>query len=150
MRIALTGATGFVGGHVVDAALAAGHEVVALTRRAQEPRDRVKWVAGSLEDGASLAKLIKGADAVIHIAGVISEAERGGFEQGNVVGTRAVLAAAEATAVERFVHVSSLAAREPKLSRYGASKARSEDLVTASPLSRAIVRPRAPDAWKRA
>ena len=141
MRIALTGATGFVGGHVVDAALAAGHEVVALTRRAQKPRDRVEWVAGSLEDGASLAKLIKGADAVIHIAGVISEAERGGFEQGNVVGTRAVLAAAEATAVERFVHVSSLAAREPKLSRYGASKARSEDLVTASPLSRAIVRP---------
>ena len=141
MRIALTGATGFVGGHVVDAALAAGHEVVALTRRTRGARDGVEWVAGSLEDQASLSILAKSADASIHVAGVISATERGGFEQGNVVGTRAVLAAAEAAGVARFVHVSSLAAREPGLSRYGASKSRSEELVAASPLSHAIVRP---------
>ena len=141
MRIALSGATGFVGGHVVDAALAAGHEVVALTRRPKRARAGVEWVAGSLEDQASLATLAKGADAVIHIAGVISATERGGFEQGKVIGTGAVLAAAEAAGVARFVHVSSLAAREPGLSRYGASKARSEVLVAASPLSHAIVRP---------
>ena len=108
MRIALTGATGFVGGHVVDAALAAGHEVVALTRRTKGPREGVEWVAGSLEDGASLATLATGADAIIHLAGVISATERGGFEQGNVVGTGAVLAAAHSAGVARFVHVSSL------------------------------------------
>ena len=141
MRIALTGATGFVGGHVVDAALAAGHQVVALTRRMKGPREGVEWIAGSLENSASLATLAKCADAIIHIAGVISATERGGFEQGNVVGTGAVLAAAQAAGVRRFIHVSSLAAREPKLSRYGASKARSEELVAASPLSYAIVRP---------
>ena len=141
MRIALTGATGFVGGHAVDAALAAGHEVVALTRRTKGPREGVEWVAGSLEDSASLVTLATGADAIIHIAGVISATERGGFEQGNVVGTGAVLAAAEAAGVARFVHVSSLAAREPKLSRYGASKARSEQLVRDAPPSHAIVRP---------
>ena len=141
MRIALTGATGFVGGHVVDAVLAAGHQVVALTRRPQEARKGVEWVAGSLEDGASLTKLAKSADAMIHVAGVISATERGGFEQGNVVGTGAALGAAEVAGVARFVHVSSLAAREPGLSRYGASKARSEKLVVTSPLSYAIIRP---------
>ena len=52
-----------------------------------------------------------------------------------------MLAAAEKAAVKRFIHVSSLAAREPGLSLYGASKARSEELVAKSPLSTAIVRP---------
>ena len=141
MRIALTGGTGFVGGHVLDAALGAGHSVAALTRRDQPPRAGVEWIAGALEDGKALKALVKNADAVIHLAGVISAAASGGFERGNVIGTGAVLAAAEQAGTRRFVHVSSLAAREPKLSRYGKSKARSEDLVSASPLSHAIVRP---------
>lgn len=52
-----------------------------------------------------------------------------------------MLAAAEKAGIRRFVHVSSLAAREPDLSLYGGSKARSEKLVEESPLSSAIVRP---------
>jgi nucleoside-diphosphate-sugar epimerase len=52
-----------------------------------------------------------------------------------------MIAAAERAGINRFVHVSSLAAREPGLSLYGASKARSEALVRASRLSTAIVRP---------
>jgi nucleoside-diphosphate-sugar epimerase len=52
-----------------------------------------------------------------------------------------MLAAATAGGIHRFVHVSSLAAREPKLSLYGASKARSEELVRSSGLDWAIVRP---------
>ena len=56
-------------------------------------------------------------------------------------GTLAMLAAATAGGVSRFVHVSSLAAREPKLSLYGASKARAEELVERSGLDWAIVRP---------
>ncbi|MGH6659773.1 MAG: NAD-dependent epimerase/dehydratase family protein, partial [Sphingomicrobium sp.] len=46
LRIAITGGTGFVGAHLVEAALAAGHEVAALTRREQVPRTGVTWVAG--------------------------------------------------------------------------------------------------------
>ena len=53
MRLAITGGTGFVGSHVIDAALAAGHEVRALTRREQPPRERLAWVAGSLDDRAA-------------------------------------------------------------------------------------------------
>jgi uncharacterized protein YbjT (DUF2867 family) len=139
--LAITGATGFVGGHLLNLALAEGHQVRALTRRPQQPRDGVTWIEGGLDRPDSLDRLATGADAVIHVAGVINAPDPAGFEAGNVTGTAAMLAAAERAEVERFVHVSSLAAREPKLSIYGATKAGSEALVTASPLPSAIVRP---------
>jgi nucleoside-diphosphate-sugar epimerase len=141
MRLAITGATGFVGGHLLDAAAKAGHQVAALARRPQPPRDGVEWIAGSLDDRPALDRLVEGADAVIHVAGVVNAPDAAGFEAGNVLGTGAVLSAAEKAGIARFVHVSSLAAREPQLSQYGASKARSEALVAASLLSTIIVRP---------
>lgn len=141
LTLAITGATGFVGTRLLDAALAAGHNVRALTRRPQAPRAGVTWVDGALDRPASLASLVKGADAVIHVAGVVNAPDEAGFEAGNVIGTGAMLGAAEKAGTRRFVHVSSLAAREPELSLYGASKARSEALVAASPLATAIVRP---------
>ena len=140
MRLAVTGGTGFVGSHFIDAALDSGHQVCALARRPQQERDRLEWVPGSLEDPQSLRRLVQNSDAVVHIAGVINgSAEQ--FEKGNVAGTLSMLAAATAGGATRFVHVSSLAAREPQLSRYGASKARSEELVRGSGLDWVIVRP---------
>ncbi len=141
MILAVTGGTGFVGSHVIDDALAAGHEVRALTRRDQPPRGRLQWIPGSLDDRDALKGLVEHADAVIHVAGVISAPDGAAFDHGNVAGTLAMLAAATAGGVRRFVHVSSLAAREPKLSLYGASKARAEELVESSGLDWAIVRP---------
>jgi nucleoside-diphosphate-sugar epimerase len=141
MRLAVTGGTGFVGSHLIDAALASGNQVVALTRREQPARAGVTWVAGDLHDRAALEQLVEDAEAVIHVAGVISARDAAAFEKGNVEGTLAMLAAATAGGVRRFVHVSSLAAREPKLSLYGASKARSEELVHGSGLDWSIVRP---------
>ena len=141
MKLAITGATGFVGSHLADAAVAAGHEVVALTRREQLPRQSVTWVAGDLHDRAALEELVDGAAAVVHVAGVISGHSAATFEKGNVEGTLTMLAAATAGGVRRFVHVSSLAAREPKLSLYGASKAKAEELVHGSGLDWSIVRP---------
>jgi uncharacterized protein YbjT (DUF2867 family) len=140
MRIAVTGGTGFVGSRLLIALAAAGHEVRALTRRALDNRIGVQWISGSLEDQAALECLAEGADALIHVAGVIKGHEAG-FEAGNVCGTAALLAAAKTAKVPRFVHVSSLAAREPGLSLYGRSKARSEELVRASGLDFSIVRP---------
>jgi nucleoside-diphosphate-sugar epimerase len=141
MRLAITGGTGFVGSHLIDAALAAGHMVKALTRRDQPARDQVEWIAGSLADRDSVRALVTDADAVIHVAGVINAPDAAAFDQGNVAGTLSMLAAATAGGVHRFIHVSSLAAREPKLSLYGASKARAEELVTRSGLDWEIVRP---------
>jgi len=141
MKLAITGATGFVGGHLLDLALAEGHQVRALTRRPQTDRDNVNWIDGSLDRPDSLERLVEGVDAAIHVAGVLNARDAAGFEAGNVAGTANMLAAAEKADVGRFVHVSSLAAREPRLSMYGASKAGSEALVEASPLPSAIVRP---------
>ena len=141
MRLSVTGGTGFVGSHLIDVALSAGHQVKALTRREQPARAGLEWISGSLEDRAALHRLVTDSDAVIHVAGVISASDAAGFERGNVAGTLAMLAAATAGGVQRFVHVSSLAAREPKLSMYGASKARAEDLVRSSGLEWAMVRP---------
>jgi nucleoside-diphosphate-sugar epimerase len=141
MTIAVTGGTGFVGSHFIDAAVDAGHQVHALTRRPQRPRAGVRWVEGSLSDSDSLRQLVTGTRAVVHIAGVINARDPAEFEAGNVQGTLAMLAAATAAGVTRFVHTSSLAARMPKLSNYGSSKEESEKLVEGSGLDWAIVRP---------
>ncbi len=141
MTIAVTGGTGFVGSHFIDAAVAAGHEVQALTRRPQADRPKVRWIEGSLGDSDSLRRLASGCDCVVHIAGILNARDTSEFDRANVEGTLAMLAAATASGITRFVHVSSLAAREPKLSRYGASKARSEELVERSGLNWVIVRP---------
>lgn len=139
--IAVTGGTGFVGARLIDLAFAAGLRVRALTRRDQPPRDGVTWVSGALDKPEGLVDLATGADAVVHIAGVISAPDRAGFEAGNATGTLAMVEAAKTADVRRFVHISSLAAREPGLSDYGWSKYRSEMLVKASGLDWTIVRP---------
>ncbi len=139
--LAITGATGFVGSALVAQALAAGHHVRALTRRPQPARDGVRWVAGALDRPDSLAELAFGADSIVHVAGVVNAPDRAGFVAGNVDGTAAMLAAAAQAGVHRFVHVSSLSAREPQLSNYGWSKAAAETLVERSYLDWTIVRP---------
>lgn len=139
--IAITGATGFVGSALVTQTVAAGHQVRALTRRPQPARDGVTWVAGALDRPDSLADLASGADAIVHVAGVVNAPDRAGFVAGNVDGTAAALAAAAQAGVRRFVHVSSLSAREPQLSNYGWSKAEAETLVEHSGLDWTIVRP---------
>ncbi|QYE33728.1 NAD(P)H-binding protein [Polymorphobacter sp. PAMC 29334] len=138
MIVAVTGGTGFVGGHLLAAATAHGHTVRALARRPQPPLPKVEWITGDL---ANPGALCDGADAVIHIAGTITATSRAEFDAGNVAGTASIIAATRAAGVRRFVHVSSLAAREPGLSDYGASKAAAEALVAASGLDWAIVRP---------
>ncbi len=139
--IAVTGATGFVGQAVVDAAQRIGYDVRALTRRAQDMRAGVEWVHGDLADERALLRLMSGASVVIHIAGVVSSPDPAGFEAGNVRGTLNVVNAAFAAGLGRMVHVSSLSAREPGLSQYGASKRKGERIVAASSLDWTIVRP---------
>jgi nucleoside-diphosphate-sugar epimerase len=138
MTLAVTGATGFVGGHVLAAAAAQGARVQALARRPQPPRDGVRWIAGSLEDRTALEALVAGSDALIHVAGVVNPTDPADFWRGNVAGTAALRAVAGG---RPFVHVSSLAAREPALSRYGASKRQAEDVARGASGPLAIVRP---------
>jgi uncharacterized protein YbjT (DUF2867 family) len=139
--LAVTGATGFVGQTLVRTALEAGWSVRALTRSPKPSSEGLSWINGSLEDAASLAELVRGSDAVIHVAGVVNAADQAGFAKGNIEGTRAVVKAAENAGVSRFSHVSSLSAREPALSNYGWSKAEAETVVASSNLDWTMVRP---------
>lgn len=113
----------------------------ALTRRDQPRKAGVTWVHGRLDDLTSLGDLCGGAQAVLHVAGVVNAPDAAGFESGNVTGTGNMLAAGQSAGITRFVHVSSLAARHPSLSMYGASKAKAEDLVRASAFDWTIIRP---------
>jgi len=139
--VAVTGATGFVGSTLLKMACGQGLQVRALTRRPQPDMAGVTWIEGALDTPDRLARLVEGADAVIHVAGVVNAPTREGFEQGNIRGTDSIVAATKATGIARFVHVSSLAAREPKLSVYGWSKAAAEQVVAASGLDWVMVRP---------
>lgn len=139
--LAMTGATGFVGSAALRHAVEAGWHVRALTRRPQPECNGVSWVAGALDNSDSLAELAQGSEVVMHIAGVVNVPTRAAFEAGNATATHEVIDAARRAGVMRFVHVSSLASREPGLSDYGWSKARAETIVQASGLEWTIVRP---------
>ena len=141
MTIALTGATGFVGRAVLDEAQRRGVTLRALTRREQVAREGVQWVTGTLADNGALAHLVEGAEAVIHVAGLTNSPDPADFHEANVVGTQKLLEACKAARARRFVFVSSLSAREPRLSQYGHSKAEAETVVQASGLDWTIVRP---------
>ena len=139
--VAITGATGFVGQAVLEQAAVQGLAIRALARKPQPPRAGVEWIAGDLDDTAALAQLVDRAEALIHIAGVVNAPDAAGFATGNVVGTLNLVTAAMLAGTPRLVHVSSLSAREPQLSKYGASKLKGERIAMASPLDWTVVRP---------
>ncbi|MBD3729543.1 MAG: NAD(P)H-binding protein [Sphingomonadales bacterium] len=142
MTLAITGASGFVGQAMLDALGRSGREARALVRRIPAERPPgVEWISGSLSDPQSLDRLVERAEAVVHIAGLTNTPDPAQFETVNVDGTRQMIDAARRAGVPRFVFVSSLSAREPHLSAYGASKAKAEKLVAASGLDWTIVRP---------
>lgn len=141
MTIAVTGGTGFVGRALLETAAKTGHAIRALTRREQPETPGIEWVSGDLEDRSALSRLVDGAEAVIHVAGVVNAPDQAGFQQGNVEGTMRLVEQSLAEGMPRLVFVSSLSAREPQLSDYGESKRKAEKLVMASGLDWTIVRP---------
>ena len=146
--VALTGATGFIGGAVLAHLTGAGDRVRALYRkrasRTPMPLPGVEWIAGDLGDANSLRALVTGADAVVHCAGAVRGARGSGFDRINAegAGSLARVTASHARS-PRFLLMSSLAARVPGLSDYAASKRRGEDSVAAaaSNLRWTILRP---------
>jgi nucleoside-diphosphate-sugar epimerase len=132
--VAITGATGFVGRRAARALSAAGLALRALARRPEllpeSERDLLHPVRGDLLDDTALAKLVEGADAVVHCAGELADPRH--FHSANVRGTELLARAAREAGLRRFVHVSSLAAREPGLSSYGESKHAGEEAMRAA------------------
>lgn len=121
--IAVTGASGFIGGHIVRTLIEHGYGVRGLTRRVAPEDSEVDWVTGALDDDTALRRLIDGAAAVVHLAGAVKALNRDDFFRHNADGvTRLVNVVAAVAPDARLIHVSSLAAREPGLSDYAASK----------------------------
>jgi nucleoside-diphosphate-sugar epimerase len=142
--IALTGSTGFVGRHLAKALAEAGFALRLLVRQPPQDSDfgSAEAVIGSLDDEGALARLASGCTAVIHLAGAIAAPDRETFFSVNCRGTEKIARAAIAASVPRFIHVSSLAARESDVSDYGASKRAAEDVLLAlKPSGLLIVRP---------
>jgi dihydroflavonol-4-reductase len=117
VRALVTGASGFIGSHVVAALLAAGAEVRGFDRRAPAGVDDA--VIGDLLDADALADAMRGCDAVFHLAALYSYSRAHAREMQaiNVDGTRAVLDAAARAGVSRVVHTSSCATCGPVAER---------------------------------
>ena len=141
---AVTGASGFIGRHLVKALSDAGWRTRLLLR--SEPAEaqwrdvRPQVVAGSLGDAAALSRLVDGADVVIHLAGLIKAARQADFFRVNRDASETLAQTTRQIApAAHFIAVSSLAAREPLLSDYAASKRAGEGAVLDSLGDRATV-----------
>jgi nucleoside-diphosphate-sugar epimerase len=159
MKALVTGATGFVGGHLIDELLRRGDTVTALARSAGKAAALqargVRIVAGHLHDQAALLQAARDQDVVFHVAGAVAARSEAEFLRANRDGTRNMVGAAEATEAGRFVLVSSLAAAGPSprnrpldgtepprpVTAYGRSKLAGEEVVKSSRLKWCIVRP---------
>lgn len=144
--VALTGATGFVGRRLVSELLANGWHVRALARTPTHELsgDHLTIIPGAIEDEASLRVLIEESDAVIHCAGAIKGWRARDFMAVNSAGTeRLARLCLEAPQPLRFIFISTLAASQPHLSPYAASKRSGEDALISlgSELAWWVVRP---------
>ena len=131
--IAITGATGFIGAVLLRHLVDQGFQVRALYRPASTPSpnqaDSIQWQPGDLDDIESLRALVAGVDAIVHCAGAVRGTTLEQFEETNAAGVAHLLEAAVEQKVPRFLLMSSLAAREPSLSSYAASKKSGEEVL---------------------
>ena len=135
MRIAITGANGFVGTHLAHRLESEGNELVLMSRR---PRKDV--VANDLSDAGVLKELFRGCKVVAHCAGINREIGAQTYQRVHVEGTRNVVEAAKAAGVEKIVLMSFLRARANCGSPYHESKWEAEELVRNSGLDYTIIK----------
>jgi len=150
MKVALPGASGFVGRHGLARLQESGHAVRTLVRtpgNIAAPESitaaGVAEIVGDLDKPEALRELVAGADAVIHLVGIIRERPRRGqtFQRVHIEGTQNLLRAARAAGVRRWVHMSALGTRPEAASRYHQTKYAAEQVVRASGLEWTIFQP---------
>jgi uncharacterized protein YbjT (DUF2867 family) len=151
--VLVTGASGFVGSHLVPAIVDAGHHVLALVRddeageRVQRrltgaQRANLSIRRGDVTDPATLPAALAGADAVVHLVAIPRDWDGGAsLRLVNTEGTRNIVQAATDAGIRRFVHLGALGvADEPDL-HYASSKAKGMAVVRASALDWTILSP---------
>lgn len=111
MRVAVTGAAGFLGANVVNALVADGHEVTAIDRVASGlvTGEDVSWVSADVLDAGQMRAALEGAEVVYHLVGVISLKQEDALAwRVNVDGVATVARAAHEVGVRRVVNCSSV------------------------------------------
>lgn len=111
MKVAVTGAAGYLGTNLLRLLLDRGHEVTAIDRIVPErsPDPRIAWVSGDVLDPESMRSALAGAEVVYHLVAVITLAEKNDLAwRVNTEGVRVVAEAARAAGVRRMVHASSI------------------------------------------
>jgi NADH dehydrogenase len=151
--ILVTGASGFVGRHLVPSLVAAGHDVVALVRTPTSgemvlgelpsgQRAQVQTRIGDVTRPASLAPAMAGVDAVVHLVAIPRDFNGGAeLRLVNTEGTRSVVAAMKEAGVRRLVHMGALGVVDDPTLHYASSKAKAEELVRDSGLGWTILKP---------
>jgi NADH dehydrogenase len=145
VRVLVTGGTGFVGTHLVNALARRGHQVAVLARDPGSARNRynrpVEKITGNVLDPASLARAFAGRDAVLHLVGIIHEDGDQTFERMHRDAAANVVAAMKQAGVRRLLHMSAMGSSEDAPSEYGRTKAAGERLVRESGLDWTVFRP---------
>lgn len=143
--ILVTGATGFVGSHLVKRLRQEGLKVRAVTRTPAKARSLVELgaevVPGDIADLASLETAAKGCDKIVHLVGIIQEGRGFTFRSVHVEGTGHILDAAKKAGIRHVVHQSALGTRENAKSEYHRTKWEAEQLVRSSGIPFTILRP---------
>src|SRR5688572_4710009 len=115
MKVLVTGATGFVGAHLVAALAGAGHDVRAMTRRPQSYRGPAVAVAGDVGDASSLAAAVDGCDAAYYMVHSLASAD---FAHRDREGARAFGDAAKAAGVRQVIYLGGLGSDDDNLSEH--------------------------------
>lgn len=143
-RILVTGATGFIGRHLLRALLDRGYETVILTRAAEPPAfwdGRLSPVTGDVTDPAAVSVALRGVTAVAHLAAATQGSDPARYHRVNVEGTRTLVAASRVAGVRRFVALSTITANRRVVGVYGATKREMERIVLESGLEGVVLRP---------
>lgn len=143
MIVAVVGATGFVGSHLVPHLVRAGHRVIAVSRDGRRLPDWTDDVEARAADvtGEGVDAALAGAEGVVHLVAIPRETKRRTFDEVNVRGTRRVVEAAKRAGVKRLVHLSVLGVSDDENLDYLHSKWRGEEAVRASSLDWVVLRP---------
>jgi len=139
--LAITGATGFVGRAIVHQARADGYRVRAIVRNPPTTPLDAELFTGNVLDPKTLTNAFTGADAVIHLVGIIRESGDQTFYRIHRQATGNVIAAAQAAGVQRLIHMSALGVRPNARSQYHQTKWATEEAVCQSGLAWTIFRP---------
>ena len=146
MRVAIIGGTGFVGGHLTDALLAAGHEVSLLVRAGSESKirqsGRVLTTSGDISSQEALRPVMEGCSAVIYNVGILREFPSRGitFEESQYQGFVRTVEAAREVGIKRLLLMSANGVKQPG-TPYQETKFRAEEYARQSGLDVTVLRP---------